>query len=624
MNFNTIVIIFIVLAILVIGFSIWKSTSVDDKKVNPDVPLQCFGSNCKYECGVTDPITIKRCKDTEDGRKICASCKCDSSGKLSGCMECREADPSDPKKSISLSNITLEDQCTDPFFWDAKNKICTLSKGFYCLPHTPEDIDCNEFTGRKLLALDTETNEYNWVCQCKDDKDFTGITCSNINICGLEGSSINPDNSNGGRGLIRKGTTDDYWISGKSQWDPTISDNTSCVCRPNEIADNTKKLCLPNNCSPGTLDLSDPSSLSCNCNNSSGQRIPGLIDCNMISQSYQSDGLSYYNGVCKRPSCVPDPCGGPDGKAGYYDYVKDSNGNVISGQCVCNTGYHLVPDTSAYGGFVCKELCVNNGPCGNRGTCAVNDLNKVYTMFTISCKSQDDNGQCQSPDFFIIYQDGSTNKYLNYYSSDNSLKIEDTHNPNSFFKFKLRMCNTKNDQNECIYTFDDVKSGLNSGSYYYLMIGDKYLIFNNNNTYNLVSDDNPEKEKSLFLFTSIDGNKKPKANVKGTIFLDKANRYLSLDKKTFKISYDYDIKTQEYCYNCNPGWRQDPKDISQQCIDRCQLPGYIFKRLHNPGWFGDDIGPYTQDEIKNICCSGLASQDSDETESGIWYYGKCL
>ena len=617
MKFNTIVILFLVFSVIIIAFGIWKLSKVDNKQANTDVTPKCYGENCKIECGILNPATVVPCQKNADGTSKCSKCKCDSSGRLSGCMECRDTDPNDTNTLIRNGTIKLKNLCTDPFFWDEKDETCKLKKGSYCLPVRPTDITCNQYTGNKVLTLDDKTNTYKWSCLCKDDTKFSGATCSDINICGLEGSSQNPSN-NLLRGLLKAGTTNNYWNT-DSDWDPLQPGNSNCSClRPNEVADNNKLLCLPNSCDPGTINNDDPSGKSCICNQEQG-----LIDCYTISTSYDS-GTPYYNGACKFPSCVPDPCGGRYGENGHYEQIKDIKGNVTGGKCVCNIddGYHLVQDPNAYGGFSCKQLCVNNGPCGSRGQCKIQDLDKSFTQFTIRCAEMDDNGQCTSSIFHIMYIDNGGNiYYLNYYEDKKELILEKTQNPKSYFNFKLKKCKLLDDnQPDCSNPVTSpVDKGLNSSSSYYAMIGDKYLSFKpnyNDGKYNLLDGTDTNIEDSLFLFLSKEGNKRPLSSVTGSMFFASFSKYLSVNTTDNSITYDKIAKTQEYCDPCSNVWRQNPLDDKMLCDLQCVTKGDTFFTGKK------NSSPYTDQEIKKICCSGKGSQYTSDYHSGIWFL-KC-
>lgn len=613
-SYNKLVIIFLVISVFLISYAIWKSVSLDNKQANPDVPTSCTGTDCKVDCGVLSPLTIKECKNTEEGKKICSNCKCDASGRFSGCMECKESDPSNPSLTYSIQ-VGSEDDCTEPFQWNKDAQICTLRKGFFCLPPNINPIDCNPYTGRQLLTFDPTNNVYGWTCVCKNSTKFSGSICNQINVCGMEGSVQNPDNSNTGRGLISKTNKDDYWNYKKSTWDPLAMDsdgnyiNSACSCLGTEFADNKNLLCLPNGCYPGSISSVSPDNCDCTC-----KGCTGLVDCKTISSSYDPQmGVTYYNSVCKIPSCVPDPCGGIDGTHGKYTVTTDKSG-VATGNCVCNTeaGYYLVPDPAYYGGFRCAKLCQDDSICGNRGKCVVKSLDDSYTIFTIVCKDQDPTtGQCGGSGlFFIKYSVNDNIYYLNYNKDNKTLSLDLTQNPDSYFSFKIRSCDSKYTDGTCKYTVSDkiITTGLISGNYYYMMIGDKYLIFKSDFTFDLVndSDDGKAKEGSLFLFSSSIGNKRPYPKADGTIFFDLIQNYLSASSTTPpSLFYESSSKTPEQCEPCNTGWKQDPKDPDQRCKKSCGPSGYTYTNEQNVF------------NISDLCCNGgTVSQTTERSCPG--------
>ena len=135
------------------------------------------------------------------------------------------------------------------------------------------------------------------------------------------------------------------------------------------------------------------------------------------------------------------------------------------------------------------------------------------------------------------------------------------------------------------------------------MIGDKYLSFNPSvdGTYNLVDENDPKKEGSLFLFLSQEGNKRPLANATGTMFFPHFQKYLSINTKDRSITYDPVSKTQEYCDPCNDGWIQDPNDDTMRCQLNCFKSGERTRASNSDTQFTDE-------QIKSLCCSGKGDQ----------------
>lgn len=606
--FNILVILFLIIAVVVIYLAVSKSKP-EDKKVNPDVPTKCYGNNCKFECGILNPLTVTPCENTPDGLKKCNNCKCDSSGKLSGCTECRESDPfgSDPKKIITLDPKQYpKEKCNDPYVWDDTQQICKLKKGFFCLPTYIDPVICNKYTGRQVLTLNESDGvyRYGYSCICKNDTLFSGESCTNINVCGLEGSQNNPDNTTTGRGFLKKGSENDYWTN-DSNWNPIIPNSGTCKCRPYEFSDDSNLVCLPDGCAPaGSIDQTDPDRKTCLC-----KGLSGFVDCSLISET--QDGISNYNnGVCKIPSCVPDPCGGSDGTHGKYVYNKIDS----TGTCECNTadGYSLVLDPTSFTGHSCKKLC-NPGPCGERGTCKVTSIDKAYTFFNIVCTSMDNIGGCQTGKFFIKYQKDNDHPtyYLTYDQIGKNLIFTTDANALSEYSLEIKVCdNSEGDSpsnSTCNYKSVPVKNGVISGNFYYLKIGSNYLslIEDTSGNYNLV--DSSNKEESLFRIINKSNSKISSGSVSGSMFLSNHNKYLSVKDDGVNvptISYKSNITTTEYCDNCKNGWKNFDID-DNLCTLKCI----------NTGKNGRYTNKITDDDVKRICCSGNGTVD--------YYPGSC-
>lgn len=617
--FNMLVILFLIATVVILYLALSKSKP-EDKKINPDIPVVCTGPNCKVDCGILNPLTVTKCENTPEGLKVCNKCKCDSSGKLSGCTECRESDPfgDDPKKIITLDpKIYPKEKCNDPYVWDEKQQICKLGQGFFCLPTYIDPIICNKYTGRQVLTLNDSDGvyRYGYSCICKDDTMFSGESCTNINVCGLEGSQNNPDNNDTGRGLLKKGTKNDYW-NNDSNWNPMIPNSGTCQCRNYEFSDDNKLLCLPDGCAPaGFIDQTDPDRKTCNC-----KGLNGYIDCREISETH--DEITYYNnGVCKIPSCVPDPCGGRDGTHGKYVYDPKND----KGTCQCNTndGYSLVLDPTSFTGVSCKKLC-DPGPCANRGTCKVTSIDKAYTFFNIICSETDDIGGCQSHKFFVKYKRDDNNVYYLTYdqTSEKLIFTTDINSLSSLYSeysLEMKVCDngagTPPPNSVCSnYKSVPVQNGLISGNFYYLKIGSNYLslIEDNNGNYKLV--DSSKKEESLFRLINESNSKITSSSVKGAMFLSN-NKYLSVRDDGVNdptISYKPNITTPEYCDSCTNGWAQDDQML---CNTPCFKPGEWFdNRYKNP-----DQTDY------NVCCSGKIQNQTSKSEC-VQYskYGNCL
>ena len=531
-----IVIVFLIVLVGIITYYVLKNKK--DTKIDPTPSHKCVGDECpkQIECGVLSPSTIKKC-NPNDVNSICNSCTCSGLTNLTGCMVCTEVNNDHPYH-VDI----VKEQCTDPFFWD--NGMCKLKDGHYCLPKVVNDITCPS-TGRKLLVK-TDVG-YDWKCICKNDTQFTGPTCSDIKICGMLGDSNNP--SMYGRGLVNKNNKNDYWSS-NSTWDPLI--DGICTCGPNEVADNTNHLCLPNSCYPGT---SGSSKEDCKCPDK-------YISCNSIATVNDANPLlpAYYSGVCKIPSCVPDPCGGQDGNAGHYD--------IASGQCICNTAdnYQLMTDPTNVVGQSCQKVCVNNGICGNgdamRGTCYYYNNSSDTKVFTIAC-SGNTTGVCTKNESIIYYQDSNKkNKYINYNISGNNINL--TVGPTGGeFIFEI-YCDSSDPNNKC------PPPGTNALSFqinvtYYLKIKNQYV--------DLISGTfTTDKSKSLVRFLNTSQTKQKNAAVISTqIFIVNSHSYLSVDEND-KIVFPKNYSNSERCKDCNSsrGWNQDSQDL---CNSQCVVDG---------------------------------------------------
>ena len=538
---DTITIIVFVFLAVIISIILYYSFTKTDNKIDPNPSHKCVGDGCKKEidCGVLSSTTIKTC-DPKDLNSICNTCICSGTTNLTGCMVCTEVNDDHPYHV----DIT-KDQCTDPFFWD--NGMCKLKDGHYCLPKVVNDIICPS-TGRKLL-VDTSIG-YDWKCICKNDTQFTGPTCSDIKICGMLGANADTDNPTPyNRGLVNnKGV---HWTS-QSSWDP-LTDGV-CTCGPNEIPDNVNHICLPNSCNPGSIGTTKE---DCNCP-------PTYINCNSIATVADSNPLlpSYYSGVCKIPSCIPDPCGGQDGNAGHYD--------IATRQCICNDGYHSFTDPSNVVGQSCQKVCENNGICGNgetmRGTCYYYDNNNQVKVFTIACGGNT-TGMCTKNESVIYFTNAKTSSYLNYKPDGDNLNLYIGSTGGEFI-FEIH-CDNTDPNNKC------PPDGTNALSFqinvqYYLKIGNKYV--------DLVGGTfTTDKSKSLVRFLNKSDPGQMKAPLINTqIFIVSTNSYLSVDNNG-NIIFPKNYSNSERCKDCINGWTQDSQDL---CNNQCVLDG---KECHYGG-----------------------------------------
>jgi hypothetical protein len=599
MKLTNILIIVFLLVVFYIGYNLVSTTSkVEDKKINPSIPKMCFGDNCMptSDCSILNPATITKCETSEDGKKICNSCICQANSNLTGCMTCQESDPDSTDDTKVYKLDIPQESCKDPLFWDSNDNTCKLSKGSYCLPKEMIDVSCNKYTGRKLLKKGD--NGYEWTCVCKNDTKFSGDSCTDINICSMLGSSANPNN-NKQRGLIRKGTTNDFWQP-TSNWDPNLEGECKCS-RQGEVPDNNRLICARNECMPGSFDDSDDSRKTCICPD-------GFVDCKDLSIVHDKDLAGIIDtGLCRIPSCVPDPCGGPESDPNIGTY------NSLTNNCECKPPYTLVNDPYSILGVGCKKLCVDNGPCGVRGTCKMN-TESVITKFLFQCSDIDGTGICSGDPYtyLITYEDPSQNTYyLTYDIKNNDLVLEITgkndSEKTSFFNFEL-----KQDDDNGNTTLSPLRTGgtrdLHPKFSYYIKIGNKYL---NLVKPNLV--DSSKKELSLFRL----GNKEnPSKNNFGNIFITYNNQYLSVNSTTQKLNYvPISASTNEYCDNCDRanGWKEDENNL---CAQSC-IPEGQWSR-----WHSGSLSVAT-DDYKSCCWDNIAEVDSKDI-AGLWYENPIL
>lgn len=329
------------------------------------------------ECGILKGNLVK-CTNVGS---VCDNCRCsdDPSQKLD-CVECQVIEDSSPYKSIDLD---IEQSKCDGDSLEYINGKCKIKNGSYCLPKNVYDIDCNNpFIERKLLTKDE--SGYRWKCVCKNSNFFSNDNtegeCSDIKVCDLSGQQ---NGSKGGRSLVNK-ITGELWNT-KSSWDPNPgSKDAECLCKDGEIADNVHLSCVNNTCGEGTPSTTDKQ-MCTNCQ-------LGYIDCKGFSTRIDSDFPTQWTGQCTLPSCIPDPCNPGDKNSNNY-YHKETN------SCFCDKGWQAtIDDNNPTFGQTCKQMCENNGPCGDgisttkRGDCIVynkpGDGSDIWTI-----KSDNNKGQ---------------------------------------------------------------------------------------------------------------------------------------------------------------------------------------------------------------------------------------
>jgi len=291
-------------------------------------------------------------------------------------------DPSD--KVLVACDLTDSTSCTDcahgfhscykvdtdhPYQFKAPSSevLINVPDGTWCLPTKTTTLNCTEATGVPILAQ-LNSNENVWMCSCKYPRLFNSegafgdclyeTACSRLDdeskshlICPL--TVENPEDN-----YCKPNST---FLSNPT-WNPTLG---ICDCKSTDapeylnLEDGQIKICVADSCTPGKKKGDD-----CDCGSISDIKTDAVpyktyISCN--SQTKQ--------GTCKTGSqCIPDPCN-PGGITG-----GDEN------ECICTApDYIQQPNSNSPTGYICENLCTNNGPCGNRGTCylASTDTEKV-------------------------------------------------------------------------------------------------------------------------------------------------------------------------------------------------------------------------------------------------------
>ena len=477
-------------------------------------------SNNTIQCGILDPNSIKKC---DADTKICESCQClgnDPSVKMD-CMTCQVVDDFNPY-SVDIE----KDKCTGSnLLWDENDQKCHLEKGSYCLPAHVPDIKCNQFTGRKMLSQTITPSgelQYEWKCICKNDTMFSsdGGDCDHIKLCGMDESSQNPNSD--GRGLFLVEHPEQKW-SPDSNIDPFPSSGKCyCKCIHGEVASGSS--CLLGNCKP----CDDNTPTSCNCGDNTK-----FIDCSEISMRNDGPAGTYYTGICKIPSAVPNPCIGAIGS--YYDQN--------SGKCVCdpnggpNSTWRSVPDASNTFGMVCKDLCANNGLCGDRGTCYIYPTND-QNVWTILCSTN----PCSSPTQYIYL--GGTN------GLGNNLKL--TGGGSDGFLFEPTCYS--DDGTNCSSVAKDIHIVYPGDEYYIKTDGGLYIDFKNQTTKIEKSDD--------IIIKLISDSDTPPGSFKINLVVD--NSYITGNGTGNMVSANKSFGGTARCKDCKNGYHQDSQGLCQK------------------------------------------------------------
>lgn len=512
---NTNIIILLILAII-ISFIVYKLYS-DDSSTNVKPEPGCRGDQCPkfIECGVLSNDTIQKCDTNSD---ICKSCKCSGDSSLTGCMKCTVVDDSNPY----YSDINQSD-CVGNFEW--VNGVCKLKNGSYCLPTKINDVNCNKFTGNKILTRLSD-GTYGWRCICKNDTMFTNGgsgDCTDINVCGMLGSSENPSNISY-RALINK-NNNQLWSS-SSDWNPFPGGVATCKCRDNEVVNDKLLTCMPNSCGQGTINPNNPESCKCP---------PTFVDCFDIS--YRDDGgIVYYTGICKLPSCVPDPC-----YPGRYD--------PTSNKCVCDVskGYYNVLDTNSVFGQSCKQLCTeDNNPCGNRGDCYVYDVGSQNTNWTIVCATISPDGlSCGKGQGSLIYLGSDITKNALVVSGD-FLSINQSGAGDKFIFEPI--CQDSNCPTGVSYVYPNDK--------YYIKTSDgKYIDFVNRKL-------TVDKNNNMMVQLYSKDDQVSKTKVSTQLYLVNIDSYVSSDQTNITVIKNFNGTMR--CKNCRGGFVQDSQLLCEK------------------------------------------------------------
>lgn len=369
---------------------------------------QCFPSN-QFFCKVQPTTDLMQCICKEfDENGVCTSAKTD-------CDKCLN--------NPAFSCIQVSDK--HPYSWNQGNskvKIPNSPDGYgWCLPDiVNRNIVCNPYTSEYVLT-EVGNGEYEWGCWCKYPNLFdhsegpgTLTNCTLPRVCGETSDDTRPfgklyvpakDNtkchatSDCGDGQVcldvlkpapcgydgnskhieNNDCKDSHTCVCHTEWAGEYTENTDpltgqCVCEPGldyqcvvRSTDYFEMNCVKDHCSPwgrapeGKCNPSQcysPDKTDCECCNCPS----GMIMC---PDDVNPNNLSLLE-YCKKsgPTCIVDPCSTQEVPGGYW------NGT----ECVCNAdgknpSFVPIADENSAVGWVCKDACEGNGPCGNRGTC---------------------------------------------------------------------------------------------------------------------------------------------------------------------------------------------------------------------------------------------------------------
>lgn len=507
--------------------------------MTPDV---CDSPDCidkSYSCNVTSPTTLKSCTPHYDSKgneddDVCYQCY--------GDMTCQEA-----TSATAPINLTQE-LCISPYIWGIKagstTASCSLPGGFWCQPFNIPKIECNTFTGLKILGKVSEHAPYEWICACSNDTKFTNngnplSDCKHIRVCGMDGRTNKDyplDDRKYPQHLVKKNThpdNPDYLWNG--QWDPFT--DGECFCGDESVTGQTSGpnlTCVSNSCFPGTTG-GDPSG-QCKCEGVN----PPLIDCSLVSTRG-----GFPTGVCTTPSCIPDPC---------YPGIFDKNLNKGEGGCDCTTGidgYIATPSLESVSGEICVNWCdTSKNPCGSRGTCQVSKEVGLDERMSFDFQSITDSNNW-------IISNTSTDLKIPYYikvDGNGALSVDSAGGS----EFQIE---SKKDTTPITSLITNIK--------YYLKFGTNYLVI-------------PQGKNSSFTATKTDatpwmyvGDRTNTGNgLKGRFFLDPLSLKILTISSMQILSVGESTVGKPTCKDCRVPYAQSLDNIcSQTCLTNGEHPG---------------------------------------------------
>lgn len=300
-----------------------------------------------------------------------------------------KCDPNDPK---SCDNCSGPSSCyvvdkDHPYYYtygSLPNQKIAVPDGTWCLPTKTTTLPCNQFSGYPVLVrLNSQENA--WACHCRypnlfQNKGALG-NCTFEVACGYQtgdGQLVCPKGS-------KYCTPDKPWVD-QPTYDPIAG---VCKCKDGlkyadfSIPDQGVyiKACVQDTCTPG-------------------KEVDGKCDCGKPQKHEDGTYTSYIRCpddiiegqpvpcTTDSPMCLDDPCN----PAGYYDNTTL--------KCVCTyPGTAPKENENSPVGWVCESPCdPAHNPCGNRGTCY---LDQIKGDTVAKCKDclfpwiQDKDNLCQ-------------------------------------------------------------------------------------------------------------------------------------------------------------------------------------------------------------------------------------